>query len=174
NAPKVAGRVISHRLNRIEYRNTVRDLLGVDYNVFNDFPHDDVGYGFDNIGDVLSMPPLLLEKYVAAARKIADQAVTGKDKDKLIFTSKPAGPEAATPVGTKPKTNRDYAKDCLTKLGTRAFRRTIQSDEVERLLKLYDAGEKLEGGDFEKAMKLPIRGLLVSPFFLLHIEAEGF
>jgi hypothetical protein len=174
NAPKVAGRVVSHRLNRTEYRNTVRDLLGVDYNVASDFPHDDVGYGFDNIGDVLSMPPLLLEKYVAAARKIADQAVTGKDKDKLIFISKPGGTEAPAAPGAKPKTNRDYAKECLTKLGTRAFRRTIQSDEVERLLKLYDVGEKMEGGDFEKAMKLPIRGLLISPFFLLRIEAEGF
>jgi len=176
NAPKVAGRVVSHRLNRIEYRNTIRDLLGVDYNPFNDFPHDDVGYGFDNIGDVLSMPPLLLEKYVAAARKIADQAVTGKDKDKLIFISKPGGAaEPATAgVAAKPKTNRDFAKDCLTKLGTRAFRRTVQSDEIERLLKLYDAGEKQEGGDFEKAMKLPIRGLLISPNFLLRVEAEGF
>jgi len=176
NAPKVAGRVVSHRLNRIEYRNTIRDLLGVDYNPFNDFPHDDVGYGFDNIGDVLSMPPLLLEKYVAAARKIADQAVTGKDKDKLIFISKPGGAaEPATAgVAAKPKTNRDFAKDCLTKLGTRAFRRTVQSDEIERLLKLYDAGEKQEGGEFEKAMKLPIRGLLISPNFLLRVEAEGF
>ena len=176
NAPKVAGRVVSHRLNRIEYRNTIRDLLGVDYNPFNDFPHDDVGYGFDNIGDVLSMPPLLLEKYVAAARKIADQAITGKDKDKLIFISKPGGAAepATTGVAAKPKTNRDFAKDCLTKLGTRAFRRVVQSDEIERLLKLYDAGEKLEGGDFEKAMKLPIRGLLISPNFLLRIEAEGF
>ncbi|HLY08491.1 MAG TPA: DUF1592 domain-containing protein [Planctomycetota bacterium] len=174
NAPKVAGRVVSHRLNRVEYRNTIRDLLGVDYNPFNDFPHDDLGYGFDNIGDVLSMPPLLLEKYVAAARKIADQAVVGKEKDKLIFVSKPGGAEAPAAPGAKPKTNRDYAKECLTKLGTRAFRRTIQSDEIERLLKLYDAGEKMEGGDFEKAMKLPIRGLLISPFFLLRIEAEGF
>ncbi|HLY74683.1 MAG TPA: DUF1592 domain-containing protein [Planctomycetota bacterium] len=170
NAPRVAGRVVSHRLNRIEYRNTIRDLLGVDYNPYNDFPHDDVGYGFDNIGDVLSMPPLLLEKYVAAARKIADQAVVGKEKDRLIFIAKPG---AADPSG-KPKPNRDLAKDCLTKLGTRAFRRTVQSDEIERLLKLYDAGEKMEGGDFEKAMKLPIRGLLVSPNFLLRIEAEGF
>ena len=170
NAPKVAGRVVSHRLNRLEYRNTVRDLLGVDFNPYNDFPHDDVGYGFDNIGDVLSMPPLLLEKYVAAARKIADQAVVGKEKDKLIFSSKPGGTEAPATPGAKPKTNRDFAKDCLTKLGTRAFRRTVQSDEVE----LFDVGEKMEGGDFEKAMKLPIRGLLISPFFLLRIEAEGF
>jgi mono/diheme cytochrome c family protein len=174
-APKVAGRVVSHRLNRIEYKNTIRDLLGVDYNPFNDFPHDDVGYGFDNIGDVLSMPPLLLEKYVAAAKKIADQAVTGKEKDRLIFTSKPgAAADASAPPGAKPKTNRDFAKECLTKLGTRAFRRMIQSDEIERLLKLYDVGEKMEGGDFEKSMKLPIRGLLSSPYFLLRIEAEGF
>src|SRR5262249_10964913 len=128
-APKVAGRVVSHRLNRIEYRNTVRDLLGVDYNPFADFPHDDVGYGFDNIGDVLSLPPLLLEKYVAAARKIADQAVTAKDKDKLIFIAKPGGSDAAG----KPRPNRDVAKECLTKLATRAFRRTAQSDEIERL-----------------------------------------
>ena len=175
NAPKVAGRVVSHRLNRIEYRNTIRDLLGVDYNPFNDFPHDDVGYGFDNIGDVLSMPPLLLEKYVAAAKKIADQAVTGKEKDRLIFIARPgAAADPAAGATAKPKGNRDFAKDCLTKLGSRAFRRTIQPDELERLLKLFDAGEKMEGGDFEKSMKLPIRGLLVSPNFLLRIEAEGF
>ncbi len=170
NAPKVAGRVVSHRLNRTEYKNTIRDLLGVDFNVANDFPHDDVGYGFDNIGDVLSMPPLLLEKYVASAKKIADQAIAGKDKDKLIFIAKPGGNDAAG----KARPNRDVAKEILTKLASRAFRRTAQQDEVDRLLKLFDAGEKLEGGDFEKSMKLPIRGLLSSPFFLLRVEAEGF
>lgn len=169
SAPKVAGRVTFRRLNRTEYRNTVRDLLGVDFNPVGDFPHDDVGYGFDNIGDVLSTPPLLFEKYIAAARKIADQAVSSKDKDKLIFIARPAGADA----GGKPKSNRDIAKDVLTKLATRAFRRPVQSDELERLLKLYDAGEKQEGGDFEKAMKLPIRGILISPYFLFHVENEG-
>jgi hypothetical protein len=170
SAPKTAGRVTCRRLNRTEYRNTVRDLLGVDFNPVGDFPHDDVGYGFDNIGDVLTMPPLLMEKYVAAARKIADQAVTGKDKEKLIFVAKPGGGEAA--AGAKPKTNRDVAKEVLTKLAFRAFRRPPQSDEIERLLKLYDAGEKQEAGDFEKAMKLPIRGLLISPHFLFRVETE--
>jgi mono/diheme cytochrome c family protein len=174
SAPKVAGRVVTHRLNRIEYRNTVRDLLGVDFPGVSDFPHDDVGYGFDNIGDVLSMPPLLLEKYVAAARKIADQAVTGKEKDKFIFTSRPKAPDPAATTKAPANPNRDAAKECLTKLSLRAFRRTPQPDEVERLLKLYDVGEKMEGGDFEKSMKLPIRGLLISPYFLLRVEAEGF
>ena len=58
-----AGKVTLRRLNRAEYRNTVRDLTGVDYEPAEGFPGDDVGYGFDNIGDVLSLPPLLIEKY---------------------------------------------------------------------------------------------------------------
>ena len=61
------GRVTIRRLNRAEYNNTIRDLLGVDFQPADDFPSDDVGYGFDNIGDVLSMPPILLEKYLSAA-----------------------------------------------------------------------------------------------------------
>ncbi len=69
------GHVTLRRLNRTEYRNTVRDLLGVDYEPANDFPADDVGYGFDNIGDVLSLPPLLMEKYQAAAEEISQQAI---------------------------------------------------------------------------------------------------
>ena len=69
------GRVTIRRLNRTEYNNTVRDLLGVDFKPADDFPQDDVGYGFDNIGDVLSMPPVLLEKYLAAADRILAQAI---------------------------------------------------------------------------------------------------
>ena len=69
------GRVTIHRLNRAEYNNTIRDLTGVDFRPADDFPPDDSGYGFDNIGDVLSLPPLLMEKYLAAADKILDQAI---------------------------------------------------------------------------------------------------
>jgi hypothetical protein len=59
----------------VEYNNTVRDLFGVDFQPADDFPQDDVGYGFDNIGDVLSMPPILLEKYLNAAEEILDRAI---------------------------------------------------------------------------------------------------
>jgi mono/diheme cytochrome c family protein len=69
------GRVTLRRLNRAEYNNAIRDLVGVDFTPAKDFPPDDSGYGFDNIGDVLSLPPLLMEKYLAAADKVLDQAI---------------------------------------------------------------------------------------------------
>ncbi|MGI8990864.1 MAG: DUF1592 domain-containing protein [Bryobacteraceae bacterium] len=69
------GRVTSRRLNRVEYNNTVRDLLSVSLRPADQFPLDDAGYGFDNIGDVLSVSPLLMEKYMAAARKLSQAAV---------------------------------------------------------------------------------------------------
>jgi len=70
-----AGRVALRRLNRSEYQNTIRDLTGVDYAPAADFPGDDVGYGFDTIGDVLSLPPLLMEKYLDAAEAITGEAI---------------------------------------------------------------------------------------------------
>jgi mono/diheme cytochrome c family protein len=69
------GRPTIRRLNRNEYNNTIRDLVGVDFKPADSFPADDVGYGFDNIGDVLSMPPLLLEKYLTAAETIVNKAI---------------------------------------------------------------------------------------------------
>jgi hypothetical protein len=71
------GRVPIHRLNRVEYQNTIRDLLGVDFRASEEFPADDSGYGFDNIGDVLTVSPLLMQKYLSAAEAIAARAVGG-------------------------------------------------------------------------------------------------
>ena len=69
------GRVTTHRLNRAEYNNAVRDLLAVDWRPADDFPADDSGYGFDNIADVLSLPPVLMEKYLSVAGKVSRQAL---------------------------------------------------------------------------------------------------
>ncbi|MGD9720931.1 MAG: DUF1592 domain-containing protein [Pirellulales bacterium] len=69
------GRVTLRRLNRNEYNNTIRDLLGVDFRPADDFPSDDVGYGFDHIGDVLSLPPILLEKYLTAAESVVTRTL---------------------------------------------------------------------------------------------------
>jgi len=69
------GRPAIHRLNRVEYSNAIRDLLALDINPGSSLPPDDSGYGFDNIGDVLSVSPILLERYISLARKISRLAV---------------------------------------------------------------------------------------------------
>ena len=79
------GRVTARRLNRYEYNSTVRDLLAVDFRPADDFPTDDFGYGFDNIGDVLTLSPTLMEKYLAAAHKIARLAVEGEPPPKIAL-----------------------------------------------------------------------------------------
>ena len=80
------GRVTIRRLNRTEYNNTIRDLIGVDFQPAKDFPSDDVGYGFDNIGDVLTLPPLLMEKYLRAAETITAAAIFVGDPSRLTAT----------------------------------------------------------------------------------------
>jgi mono/diheme cytochrome c family protein len=70
------GRITAHRLNRSEYSNTIRDLLGVSFRAEKYFPTDDSGDGFDNIGDVLTVSPVLMERYLGAAERIATWALS--------------------------------------------------------------------------------------------------
>jgi hypothetical protein len=74
--PADPGRVTAHRLNRNEYTNTIRDLLGVQFRAEKYFPTDDSGDGFDNIGDVLTVSPVLMERYMSAAEQIAKWALS--------------------------------------------------------------------------------------------------
>uniref|UniRef100_Q01YJ6 Cytochrome c domain-containing protein n=1 Tax=Solibacter usitatus (strain Ellin6076) TaxID=234267 RepID=Q01YJ6_SOLUE len=69
------GRVTARRLNRSEYSNTIRDLLAVEFHAEQSFPTDDLGNGFDNIGDVLTVSPVLMERYMSAAARVASRAV---------------------------------------------------------------------------------------------------
>jgi hypothetical protein len=83
------GRVTAHRLNRSEYSNTIRDLLGLDFLASEQFPADDSGYGFDNIGDVLTVSPALMQKYLSVAERLAARAVGGDPLPKPgFFTNK--------------------------------------------------------------------------------------
>ena len=74
-APPNPGRPVLHRLNRAEYTNAIRDLLALEIDGASLLPADDSGYGFDNIGAVLSVSPMLLERYMSAARKISRLAI---------------------------------------------------------------------------------------------------
>jgi hypothetical protein len=93
------GRVTTRRLNRVEYDNTIRDLFGVTLRPAAEFPTDDSGYGFDNIGDVLSLSPLLMEKLMSAARRISQAAVFGE----------PYRPERSLLVKIMPKRSQTTA-----------------------------------------------------------------
>ncbi len=297
------GRPTIRRLNRAEYSNTIRDLVAINFLAADDFPTDDVGYGFDNIGDVLTLSPILVEKYLAAAERILDQAivvekpiVAGKDafrpqnfrsnlfrpgdvrgqfplnrngkvfvnfdflhtgeyvirgrvygeqagdelpklaiqmdakalkifdvdavagkaktyetrtkiaagrhdvelaftnafedKDKkkrtlqveLLEIEGPFNPEPkplpeshkrimiAKPTGSSDKERA--ARKIIENFATRAYRRPVQSDEVDRLLKLFWMADK-QGDPFEKCIALSLRGVLVSPHFLFRIEKDA-
>jgi len=88
NLAKDPGRVTIRRLNRLEYDNTIRDLFGVDFRLAEDFPSDDVGEGFDNIGDVLTLPPLLFEKYFDAGTMVSQRVVyvpDSVDGQEIVF-----------------------------------------------------------------------------------------
>ncbi len=69
------GKLTVQRLNRVEYQNTIRDLIGVEFVAADAFPADDSGEGFDNIGDILTLSPMLIEKFLDAANHIISEAV---------------------------------------------------------------------------------------------------
>ena len=294
------GRVTLRRLNRAEYNNTIRDLVGVKFSPADDFPSDDVGYGFDNIGDVLTISPLLMEKYLNAAEQVAEQAIvlnpdrkltipvsemamTGgvtnqngdcvfmsvgtatatanlpkpglyklritacgdqagadaplmtvnlegkpqntfevrsvrgkpseyeipfagsagpnkisvgftndfydaklepakRDRNLIVNSIQVVGPLSGD-VGlpdshtrimiAKPEAGkeRDAAKKIFSTFATRAYRRPVTDDEMDRLLNLFDLSHK--GHDsFEKSIQYGIQAVLVSPSFLFRVEAD--
>ena len=73
------GRPVLQRLNRVEYTNAVRDMLAVDIDGETLLPADDSRHGFDNVGDVLTVSPALLERYMSAARQISRLAIGNSD-----------------------------------------------------------------------------------------------
>jgi hypothetical protein len=154
------GRVTIRRLNRVEYKNTIRDLLGIEFKPADDFPADDVGYGFDNIGDVLTLSPLLLERYLDAADMIVER----------VFKDPAA--RGRLVVQPKPKTDRFRSvRPTLEKFARRAFRRPVAKEEVDRLVEFVRRARQ-SGAYSEEGLQLAIKTILVSPHFLFRIELD--
>ncbi|MGH7193866.1 MAG: DUF1587 domain-containing protein, partial [Candidatus Saccharimonadales bacterium] len=151
------GSVTLRRLNRVEYRNTIRDLLGVDYDASGEFPADDTGYGFDNIGDVLTLSPLLLEKYLGAAETIVQQP----GFERLVAEAAPES-EAA---------RRQYSRDLLSRVADRAFRRPTDPETVERLVDLAESVAQQPDRDMKAGIARAVTAMLASPRFLFREEA---
>jgi hypothetical protein len=162
------GRVTIRRLNRAEYNNTIRDLVGIDFHPADDFPSDDVGYGFDNIGDVLTLPPLLFEKYLAAAEAIAEKAIVVDPKPGAALPESHRRIFFRTPT---PATRTECARAIVERFASRAFRRPVAAGEVGRLLRFVDlAAENGEG--FERGIQLAVEAILCSPQFLFRVELD--
>lgn len=115
--PPDPGRVTARRLNRYEYNNTIRDLLGVTFRPADDFPADDSGYGFDNIGDVLSVSPVLMEKYLAAAEQIARKAIAADPPPKATLVRYRSSPEWKTPANVELKHSFPFEGDYYVRAG---------------------------------------------------------
>ena len=161
NGPKDPGRVTIRRLNRAEYDNTIRDLVGVSVHASDDFPSDDVGYGFDNNGDVLSMSPILAEKYLAAAEKVIDAAWKDDAARKRILIAKPGNA----------KETREAARKILKAFADRAWRRPATDDEIKRLFRFIDAADR-NGDPFDTGVQLALEAILTSPNFLFRVEID--
>jgi len=155
--PRDPGRTVIHRLSRLEYNNTVHDLLGVEIRPADEFPPDGGGGGgFDNNAGTLFIPPILMEKLLSAADEIIRHA-----KPERLFVSLPK----------EGVDERTAARQSLADLARRAFRRPVEAREIDRLLGLYDATRQ-RGGSHEDGVKLAAKAILVSPYFLFRIEPD--
>ena len=178
-AKATPGGGMARRLNRVEYNNTVRDLLGVDVRPADDFPQDDSAYGFDNMAQALSVSPLLMEKYVATAEQIARMAVFGPNLKTLTTVYLPPLPRRME------TTNRtlvsvpayysvtDYDRSGLSQPGSFHVTHTFPTDG-EYLVRIAGAGFRPAGSDAGE-MKFWLDGKLVQTFQVdVGVEQSGF
>ena len=171
--PPNPGRVTIRRLNRAEYNNTIRDLFGVDDRPADDFPSDDVGYGFDNIGR---------RPEPAAA---ADGAVPGRGRDDRRTGDRRrrrTGAAAAEPEShrrilfrepTSPGEYPDAARAILERFASRAYRRPVTAEETGPAPGPRRDGAGRNGESFEAGIQLAVQAVLVSPHFLFRVELDN-
>ncbi len=160
---KDPGQITLHRLNRAEYNNTIRDLVGVDFKPAADFPSDDVGYGFDNIGDVLSISPLLIEKYFNAAEQITEKAIVVPDVTTVRFNADRldgdndngdgGGNVLLGVTGSTASVEYDFAKDGDYLFRVRAFGQQFGPEPAQMSLRLD--GKELRLVDVTAVEKAP-------------------
>jgi hypothetical protein len=148
------------RLNRDEYANTIRDLLGIHFNAGHNLPEDSSGgAGFDNAAETLFISPVHAERYLDAAREALDYAAKDSNARERIFIALPDGQTRA----------EEAARTVLEQFATRAFRRPVTADELESLMLLYFRATEA-GEPFDAAVFYAMQAVLISPNFLFLLE----
>jgi hypothetical protein len=157
------GAVILRRLNRVEYANTIRDLSGISFDASQIFPADDTGHGFDTIGAVLSMSPILMEKYLEAAATIAERIVaampTAENKPSVVFHA--GGPPAAA------KDRDAWLRRTLRRFAGRAFRRPVDAVTFKELMAIVSESG---GNSIDRQLVAGFTAILAAPRFVFRIE----
>ncbi len=158
------GHPVLRRLNRTEYDLTILDLTGLDLRLAETFAPDPTGYGFDNIGDILTLSPVQVEQFHEAAKKIVA----------AIRASRESKPEVYRRVfaieglsGEEPTA----AKQILQRFAERAFRRPVEPAYLDRVMQIYALARK-KGESHEDGVAHLLTTVLISPRFLMRIEND--
>jgi hypothetical protein len=160
SAPQV-GLIGLRRLNRTEYSNTLRDLTGAQKDYTNTFPAENLSFGFDNIGEALTVQPLHVEAY----QKNADDALSA-------FLARPATDPARSRILTcDPNSGRACVFSALLKFAQYAYRRPVAEAEVKSLAELAE-DFVTTGGTWSDGLKLALKGVLLSPHFVYRVEQD--
>ena len=153
------GRVTLHRLNRVEYNNTVRDLLGTSLRPADNFPVDDRGGGFDNMADVLTLSSTQLSLYRQGAADLVDDALGNATLRSKLITCDLA------------KNGTTCARTTLEAFTARAYRRPVTQAEVDQLMTLVTLATS-KGDTPEQGLGLALQAVLLSPNFLFRVELD--
>ncbi len=169
------GPMIVHRLNNREYANSIRELLYLppDYDPPADFPADERGDGFDNNSDTLTISPVLIEHYLAAAEKAVAKAFAphtdadGKTVPALSRLNDPSKDFQADFANRQAKIRIN-----IEAFLPRAWRRPVTKEEVDAVMKFAALSFANDGESQDKATGLTIRAALMSPNFLFRLEQD--
>jgi hypothetical protein len=155
------GRVAIHRLNNLEYDNTMRDLLGVTTTARAAFISDEKGE-FDNAADSLVVTDAHYQQYFDAATDVAAKVFADPTLSARILT---CAPPATAPA------DATCGKKIIGAFGLRAWRRPLEAAEIDRLAKVASDAVAL-GVDFAGSMQQVVTVMIASPQFLYRIEAD--
>jgi hypothetical protein len=156
------GRVTIRRLNRVEYNNTIRDLIGLDLKPATSFEfiEDEFGDGFNNDADELVTPPITIEKYLTSAQSVIDKALD------------PANAAARTRIMVCAMPDAACGARILSDFARRAFRRPVTAAELAPYLALIDVATKAKD-TWEVGLKIALSAILMSPDFLFRVEIDA-
>ena len=170
------GFVMSRRLTQTEYRNAIRDVVGVPLLPDEEPPSDGAGgEGFDTVGDALFTSTIHLESYLAIADRVIEAALpngpTSSDPETAAIRNRLLTVLPKSFQTESSKSDPEAAAEIISQFARRAWRRPVSAKEQQRLMQLYQSSAG-RGRGFLASVREPLKAVLVSPHFLFVVETE--